>query len=445
MQVVIIGGGTAGSEVAWRLRQQDKDVGITILEKGSYTQYSPCALPYVISGDIASFQDIFLFDRNSYSSNNIELKTGCEVEGINRQKQEVEYQKGGKRETIAYDRLVITTGCKFSPPDIPGLDQCSCLSLAGADDAKAIRDKVNAGDKALVVGAGYIGIELASALHKLGLEVTVLEAEDRIVPANFDRQMSSKIQSVIKGKGVKTITEVEIKNITPKQAELAGEVVAYDHLFVCCGLIPDTGLASQAGLECAQGIVVDEQGRTSDKNIYACGDAVESINFIDDSKTLSQLATTAVRQARVVAGGILGVNKKREKVLNTNISEFDGLVFGSTGVTEAYCRENDIETVSALYRGGTRAEYYPENKDIWVRIVADLNGRIIGCQIAGHEEVAGRLNAAALAIKQGLSLDELIQSETCYNPAIAPIFDPLAMAAEICLKKLNFKNGRRKV
>jgi pyruvate/2-oxoglutarate dehydrogenase complex dihydrolipoamide dehydrogenase (E3) component len=108
-------------------------------------------------------------------------------------------------------------------------------------------------------------------------------------------------------------------------------------------------------------------------------------------------------------------------------------------MTEVYCGENNIETVRALYRGGTRAEYYPENKDMWVSIVADLNGRIIGCQIAGYEGVAGRVNMAALAIKQKLSLDDLISSETCYNPAIAPIFDPLTIAAEVCRKKLDLK------
>jgi NADH oxidase (H2O2-forming) len=439
MQVVIVGGGTAGSETAWRLRQQDKDARVIILEKGSYTQYSPCALPYVISGDIKAFEDIFLFDSNFYSANKIELKTGCKVESIDREKRQVACQIDGKSEIITYDRLVLAGGCKFSPPDIPGLDQCSYLSLARVDDAKVIRDRVGAGDKALLIGAGYIGIELAAALYKQGLEVTVLEAQDRILPANFDKQMSSKIQAAIEAKGVKIITGAEIKHLDPKQAELGGQAIAYDHLFVCCGLVPDTDLASQAGLECAQGIVVDEQGRTSDENVYACGDAVESINFTDGSKILSQLATTAVRQARVVAGNILGGSKKREKVLNTNISEFDDIVFGSTGMTEVYCGENNIETVRALYRGGTRAEYYPENKDMWVSIVADLNGRIIGCQIAGYEGVAGRVNMAALAIKQKLSLDDLISSETCYNPAIAPIFDPLTIAAEVCRKKLDLK------
>jgi NADH oxidase (H2O2-forming) len=435
MRIIIIGGGTAGSEVAWRLRQQNKEVEIIILEKGEYTQYSPCALPYVISGDIKDPDDIFLFNRNSYGDNDIKLKTGCRVKNIDTKEQQVKYQKNGETETISYDRLVLATGCKFKPPDIPGLDQCSYLTLATVNDAKTIKNKVNPKDKALIIGAGYIGMELAGALYERGLGVTVLESENRILPANFDDKFSSKIRELIENKGVKIVTEAEIKKLAPRQAELNKGTIEYDHLFICCGLMPDTSLASQAGLECNQGIIVDEQNRTSDKNIYACGDAVESINLVDNTKILSQLATTAVKQARVIAENILGENNKQEKILNTNISEFDGLVFGSTGVIENYCKQNNIETVSATYKGKTRAEYHPDSKDIWIKMIADLNGKIIGCQIAGYEEVAGRLNMASLAIKQGLSLKELISSETCYNPAIAPIFDPLIIAAEVCEKK----------
>lgn len=442
MKVVIIGGGTAGSEVAWRLRQQNKEVKITILEKSEYTQYSPCALPYVISGDIDNPEDIFLFDRNSYNDNDIELKTGCRVEDIDTKEQQIKYQKDDKAETVSYDRLVITTGCKFTAPEIPGLDQCSYLTLATVDDAKTIKNKANPKDKALVIGAGYIGMELAGALHKRGLEVTVLEAENRILPANFDGKFSSNIRGPIENKGVKIVTEAEIKKLTPQQAELSGETIEYDHLFICCRLVPDTSLASQAGLECNQGIIVDERNKTSDKNIYACGDAVESVNLIDGTKTLSQLATTAVRQARVVAENILGGDKKQTKVLNTNISEFDGLIFGSAGVTEDYCKQNNIEIVSTTYKGGTKAECYPDSKDIWVKMIADLNGRIIGCQIAGYEEVAGRLNMAALAIKQRSTLESFLSGETCYNPAIAPIFDPLLVATETCEKKRDLINRK---
>lgn len=436
MKVVIIGGGTAGSEVAWRLRQQNKKAEITILEKSNYTQYSPCALPYVVSGEIKK-DDIFLFNLDSYSDNNIDLNTGCEVKDIDREKQQVKYDQNGKTQTLSYDRLVITAGSKFSPPNLPGLDQCSYMTLTRPDEAEGIKNKVEPNDKTLVIGAGYIGTELAGALYKLGAEVTILEAENRILPATFDDKFSSHIQNFIREKGIRIITEADIKNLSPEQVELREENITYDHLFICCGLTPDTSLAFRAGLECDQGIVVDEYGRTSDKNIYACGDAVESVNLIDDTKALSQLATTAVRQARVIAENISDKNKKFDKVLNTNVSEFNGLIFGSTGVTENYCRQNNIETVSATYTGETRAEYHPESKEMRVKLIADQNGRVIGCQIAGYEGVAGRLNTAALAIKQELNLKELISSETCYNPAIAPIFDPLTVAAEICWKKLN--------
>ena len=439
MRIVIIGGGTAGSEAAWRLRQLDKTAEITVLEKGGHTQYSPCSLPYVLAGEIKNFNDIFLFKKQYYGYNKINLLNNAAAKKIDRAKKTVEYERRGRAETIGYDRLIIALGSRFAAPDIPGLDEGSYFTFKNIEDAKAVHGAVKQDERAVIIGAGYIGVELAHALRARGLAVVLLEALDRILPAMFDKEIAVKITAAMAEAGVKTEAGIKITKLAPGRVKTADREIGFDHLFVCCGLKPDTALASEAGLSCERGICVDEYGRTNDKNIYAVGDAAESVNLIDGQKTLSRLATTAVRQAKVAAQNILGAKIKNEPVLSTSISGFGELLFGSSGATEEYCRQRGIETVSALYNGKSRAEYHPAAREIAVKIVARQDGKMVGCQILGYEEVAGRLNMAALAIKQGLTIDEFIKSETAYNPAISPIFEPLTVAAEICRKKLNAK------
>ncbi len=440
MKILIIGGGTAGSEVAWRLRRLNKEVEIVILEKGKHTQYSPCALPYLISGKIKNIDDIILFDQNFYNYNKIDLQLGADVKDIDSGKQLVKYIKNSKAKTINYDYLVLANGLSFNPLLIPGLEDCHYFKLKSLEDAVAIKKAVKKNDKALIIGAGYIGVELAEALSCLGLKVTIAEGKNHLLPAVFDKKMAEKISEEIEKKRVKIIIEAKIEKILKKEAQINGKKIKYDHLFVCCGLSADKSMALKAGVKCDKGIITDDFGKTSDKKIFAAGDLAESINLIDGKKTLSQLATTAVRQANVLAQNILGGNKKNEMVLNTSISKFGDLIFGASGVSQKYCQDNGIAAESAFYEGKTKAEYYPDAKKILTKIIALPNGEIIGCQIAGYKDIAGRLNMAALAIKQKLTLEELIASETCYNPAIAPIFDPLLLAAEICLKKIKAKH-----
>jgi NADPH-dependent 2,4-dienoyl-CoA reductase/sulfur reductase-like enzyme len=216
---------------------------------------------------------------------------------------------------------------------------------------------------------------------------------------------------------------------------------------VACGLSADLSLAKQIGLKVNKGIIVNEYLETSKKNIYAVGDLVESINFVDNKKVLSQLATTAVSQAKVLAQNIIAnkekeeaLNSKRNKVLNASVSKFGNLIFASCGVKSDYCLQNNIKTISTFYKAEDKAHYYPKAKAMYVYLISDTKGKIIGCQIAGYHEVLGRLNMVSLAIIQGLTLEEFINLETCYNPALSPIFDPLIVTAEICLKKLKAKN-----
>jgi NADH oxidase (H2O2-forming) len=230
-----------------------------------------------------------------------------------------------------------------------------------------------------------------------------------------------------------------VKEVTDKIVKVEGENISYNYLFLACGLSPDFKFLDNLSLDYNRGVLVDDKFKTSDNSIFAIGDLVESINLVDQQKTLSRLATTAVSQAKSLAKYLLNKKEERIGVLSASISEFNGLIFASTGLNEKYCLENNIQIISAFYRAKDKAEYYPEARDMYVYILASLEGKILGCQIVGYSEVAGRLNMISLAIQNNLSLYQFVNSETCYNPALSPIFDPLVVAAKICIKKIEAK------
>jgi NADH oxidase (H2O2-forming) len=456
MRVVIIGGGTAGSEVAWRLRRQHKDIEIIILEKGKYRQYSPCALPYFLSGEIKKVDDIILFSEDYYNYNNIDLRLKSELKEVNHKTKEIKYldKDNNQEKNLSYDYLVLATGLKFKIPPIPGLKDQDFYTLKSLDDAKKIKKAVKKGDKAVIIGAGYVGIELADALNSLGLKVKLIEGKENILSATLDKKIANIVKEKMEAEKIEIITNSKIEKITKKQVILKEKLsedkkINYDHLFLACGLSSDLSLAKQIGLKVDKGIIVNDSLETLKKDIYAVGDLVESVNLIDNKKVLSQLATTAVSQAKVLAENMLTnsdkekrLANKRNKVLSASVSKFSDLIFASCGVTNDYCQKNNIKTVSAFYKAKDKAEYYPEAKEMFIHLSSDLQGRIIACQIAAYNEVVGRLNMVSLAIQQGLTLKEFINSETCYNPALSPIFDPLIITAEICLKKLKAKNAK---
>ncbi|MFP4514681.1 MAG: FAD-dependent oxidoreductase [Parcubacteria group bacterium] len=456
MRVVIIGGGTAGSELAWRLRREDKDIEIIILEKGKYRQYSPCALPYFLSGKIKQADDIVLFSSDYYNYNNIDLRLKTELKKVNTKTKELQYldKENNKEEKLSYDYLVLATGLKLKTPSILGLKDQDFYTLKSLDDAKKIKKLVKKGDKALIIGAGYVGVELADALSAMGLNIHLVESQQNVLPSTLDKKMASVVEEELESSKIKLLLNSKIEKVTNKQvflkdASLESKKINYDHLFLACGLSADLSLAKKIGLKVDKGVIVNDALETSKKNIYAIGDLVESVNLVDNKKTLSQLATTAVAQARVLSQNILA-NKdkkkssksKRNKVLSSSVSKFKDLIFASCGVTKTYCQKNNIETVEAFYKGKDKAHYYPDANDIFVYLISNLKGRVIGCQIAGYNEVVGRLNMISLAIEQGLKLKDLIDVETCYNPALSPIFDPITVAAEVCLKKLKAKNAK---
>ncbi|MGM5488429.1 MAG: NAD(P)/FAD-dependent oxidoreductase [Nanobdellota archaeon] len=427
MKVVIIGGGSAGTTCAFEVRKRDKDAEITILEKGDHPEYSPCALPYVISGEI-DIQDIFLFKQADYSANDIHLSLNSSVDRIDREKKTIVYTRQGETKELSYDKLVLAMGSHAFVPRIEGMESTRYKVLKTLEDAREISDTPT-GDS-VVIGAGMIGVELAHSLAQRGDDVTLLEADEHILPGILDKGMAKRLHDSLQF----TIYEgVTIDRIAGNKV-FAGERFPFDNLFLCTGIRPNMQLAQECGLETEKGIVVNEYLQTSDEEIYACGDCTQVVESNTGNKIVSGLGTTAVRQAQVIATNILGVKETFPPVVNNSVTKLGDYV-GSVGLTSRRARDYGIQSVSAEYCGPVRAEYYPSDERIAIRIVSDTSGKVIGGQFVGAE-VVGRLNLIALAIQKGMHVQELAALETCYNPASAPIFDPVSITAQICLRKL---------
>ncbi len=442
MKIVIIGGGSAGTTCAFEIRKRNKDVEITILEKTAHTEYSPCALPYVLSGEIENRDDIFLFDEKEYTANDIILSLNSEVIQIDKEQKHITYRKGEETKELEYDKLILATGSTAFVPFIPRADDVTYATLQTIDDAQEIAQTIREGTTSIVIGAGLIGVELALSLSQQKENVTLIEAQETIFPSIVDADIAKKIKANLEEKNITIYQDTTVQRISSDQVFLENEAISYDALFFCTGVRPNTSLAQNAGLRIDTAICVDEYMQTSDQDILACGDCVESVEFNTSEKILSQLGTTAVRQAQTIAENIFSDTKVAfPAVVNNTVTKLGDMFVASVGLTKRRAQKVGIETVTARYTGGVRSEYYPSESMITIKLVSSTQGIILGAQIIGHEEVVGRIDTVSLAIQKRCHVRELASLETCYNPASAPIFDPLTVVSSLSLKKLHILNG----
>ncbi|MFW6286069.1 MAG: FAD-dependent oxidoreductase [Nanoarchaeota archaeon] len=441
-KVVIIGGGTAGTTCAFELRKLNKDIEIIILEESQYTQYSPCALPYVLSGEIKTFDNIFIFKKEDYTSNNIILNLNSKVIEIDKINKHIIYNKDNKKQKISYDKLIISTGSYTVIPKIKGIENSNYFLLKDIKDAKEIANNIKPKSKSVIIGAGLIGIELAISLSKKGEKVDLVESQENILSSIFDNDMSNKLQENIQNNNLKIHTNAIIKEIKKDKILLSDMEIKFDKLFLCTGVKSENKLAKKTKLDTNNGIIVNEYMQTSNKDIFACGDCVESIEFNTKDKIISALGTTAVRQAKIIAQNIIKKKNKFPAVMNNIVTKIDNIFIAIVGITTKKANERNIQHVCATYTGNVRAHYYSLKEKISIKLICNNKGIIIGGQIIGHNEVVGRINLIALAIQKKCHIKELIELETCYNPASSPIFDPISITAQICYKKLSFLNKK---
>jgi len=451
MKIVIIGSGAGGLTAASNLRKYSENSEITVITLENQVAYSQCAIPYVIGGEIGSFEEIVMHTPEYYGDRGINIITDSEVVQILSKENLVRYQpkKGhitGKNDQyiLSYDYLIIATGGSPFIPPVNGTDLNGVFKVRTIEDGIKIKEWGENCKKAVVVGAGAIGLELGYGIKQLGMDVSVTEMLPQILPRSLDPDMAFKVQSYLGSIGVKIVLDKALDKILgDKKSEsvvVGGESIEAEMVILSTGIRPSVKLAKEAGCVTGDmGVGVNERMQTSIPNIYAVGDCVEVYDGITGHKTVSPFGTTAVRQGKVAAKNIVGRDAMFRPVLNSVVSKIGELEIGAVGLTETSANLNGIDIVIGRSKALTKARYYPGCKPIDIKIICSTDGKILGCQIIAKETVAERVDTMALAIAKEVRCEEIIEMEFSYAPPVSMVVDPIVLAAEDALEKLKNK------
>ncbi len=436
MKLVILGGVAAGATAAARARRLDEDATITIIEKGPYVSFANCGLPYRLSGDIAKRSSLILQTAEGFFARyRVEVALDTEAVGIDRAAKKVLVRKAGTTSEIAYDKLILAQGGTPFVPPVEGNASPNVFRLWTIPDM----DKVDAylketsAESAVVVGGGFIGLETAEAFIKRGLSTSIVELTPRLMPP-ADPEFGRKIQGAFEEAGAQVHTGRSVKKISfeTKTVELDdGTVLKADLVLMSAGVRPNTELARQAGLEIGSsgGLLVDDYLRTSDPDIYAAGDMIEVVRRVDGAKTRIPLAGPANRQGRIVAANALGGMVKYSGALGTSVFKAVDYTFAQTGLSEKAARAAGLNVKAVHVHRANHATYYPGHSELSLKLVYDLDGRLLGAQAFGTEGVDKRIDVLATALAGRMSISDLAELDLSYAPPYSSANDPVQMAA----------------
>jgi NADPH-dependent 2,4-dienoyl-CoA reductase/sulfur reductase-like enzyme/rhodanese-related sulfurtransferase len=456
-KIVVVGGVAAGPKAAARARRLDPRAEITILERGEYTSYSACGLPYLISGETPDLKALLatpvgvVRDANFFKAvKDIRLLTGKEVTAIDRGQKQVQVTDlaSGSRETYPYDKLVVATGATPVRPKIPGIDLKNIFLVRQPQDGLAIMAALEQHKprRAVIIGAGGIGMELVGALVQRGLEVTLVEALEQVMPGVLDVEMAAILRRYVESGGVKVRTGERAASFASRddgQVALVhtdrGEYPA-DLVIVAIGVRPNVELARAAGLTIGAtgAIAVDEKLRTSDPDIYAGGDCIENFHRLLKKPVIFSSGQLANIHGRIIGTNLAGGQATFKGIVGTGIAKVFDYTVGATGLTEAAARrEGFTDLVTALVPALDHAHYYPGAKFVGLKLVVEKpTGRLLGVQVVGPGEGAKRLDVAATAIALGADVISLTQLNLGYSPPYNVAIDALVNAAQVVENKL---------
>ena len=444
-RIVIIGAHAAGVDAASAARKTDRQAEITMITEEKHAGYSRCGLPFVIGGQIPSFNDLIVFSPAYFQMMKISLKTETKATAVNTQNKTVDTtDKDGKTETLQYDSLIIATGATSFTPPIKGREKQGLNSLRTLDDGEKIDQAIKKGAKtAVVMGAGLIGLETAVALHERGLKVTVVEMLPQVLPLPLDAEMAKMLQDLLEQKGITVLTGKTVEEFlgTDRVTGImaGGEQINADLFMSAFGVRSNTQLAVNAGIALGETKAIRTNARmeTNVKDVYAIGDCAETFGIATQRPVLPQLGTVAVRTGKVAGINAAGGYSLFTGALGSAVSRLFDTDCGWTGLTETAAKKASIEVITGTIASKTKADYYPGALPIKVKLVVEKESqRIIGAQIVGGEEVTQRINAISLAIQRGMTAKDLSKADTAYAPPLCETWEPMVLAAEMVLMKL---------
>lgn len=437
-KIIIVGGVAGGASTAARLRRLDEKAQIIMIEKGEYISFANCGLPYYIGGIINDREKLIVQTVEEMSQKfKLDIRNLSEAVNIDKENRKIKIKNHITNEEYeeTYDFLVLSPGAAPLKPSILGIDECENLfTIRNIPDTDKIKNYVD--DKspknAIIIGGGFIGLEMSENLHRIGIDVTIIEAGNQVMPP-LDIEMASIVHEHLIDNGVRLILNDGVESFKDKGKKVilkSGKEISTDLIILSIGVRPETAIAKEAGLDLNErnAIVVDKYMKTSDSHIYALGDAVEVMDFISEKPTMIPLAWPANRQGRIVADNICGKNTEYRGTLGSSVAKIFDYTVAATGNNEKNLKKLDIKYEVIHIHPGSNAGYYPGSFPIALKMLFDpKTGRIFGAQGVGIEGVEKRIDVLAAAIKGNLTVFDLQDIEPCYAPPYNSAKDPINM------------------
>lgn len=448
MKVLVIGGVAAGTKTAAKLKRENRDLDVTLITKGENISYAGCGLPYYIGGVIENKSDLIVNTPKSFSDlTQVEVKTGIEALSIDRNEKIVNAMNLNNNEEVKfnYDKLVIATGADPVKPPIEGIDLEGVYYMRTPNDAIAVREVVENDNvkRAVVVGGGFIGLEVAENLHEMRVKTTLVEAMDHIMPG-FDDEVCSYVEDELMENGIMVLTGERLISIEGdnkvKKVRTDKRAMKADIIVMAVGIRANTKIASDCGLELETNktIKVNEYMQTNDEDIYAVGDCVTVKNILSGKPVWSPMGSSANKEGRCLAKTISGEKTPFNGVLGTGIVKLLNLNAARTGLTEKDAKNLGYEVESVIVPIDDKAHYYPDSKMIIIKLIADKNSkRVLGAQIFGEGNVDKQIDIVATAITFNATISDLQNLDLAYAPPFSTAIHPLGHVANVLLNKID--------
>ncbi len=452
MKYIIIGGVAGGATAAAKIRREDEHAEIIMFERGEYISYANCGLPYYIGGKIEKREDLIVQGTTTFSNRyDIDVRTFNEITSIDTSTKKVTVRnvQNGKIYFESYDKLLLSPGAMPFKPSLPGIDDPRILTvrtIPDTDKIKSLTEKTKKG-KAVIVGGGFIGLEMAENLKALGFMVTIVEMIPQVM-TQLDPVMASIVHNELRENGVELILGEAVMAFRPTSEKLyvqlkSGREISADLVILSIGVKAETSLAREAGLKIGVtgGIEVNDFLQTSNNDIYATGDAVEIINPITGDPSLTPLAGPANKQARIAATNMVHGNICRYKgSIGTGIAKIFRITAAVTGVNEKTLNKKGIKFISTITHSGSHAGYYPGSESLSIKILySPKNGKLFGGQVVGYGGVDKRIDIIATIIGQNGTVYDLMEIEHAYAPPFSSAKDPVNMAGFVADNVINGK------
>lgn len=449
-KVVIVGGVAGGASAAARLRRLDENAEIVMFEKGEFISFANCGLPYYVSGEIKEQSALTLQTPKSFNARfNVDVRILSEVIAINPDEKKVTVKKvvDGTTYEESYDELVLSMGADPIRPNIKGIESNKVFTIRNIPDTLRLKEYVDykKPQRAVVVGGGFIGLEIAENIKAVGVDVTIVEMSNQVI-APIDYDMAAEVHCHLRSKGVKLMLNSALEEIEEKdnalEVTISGKKVETDMVVMAIGVKPESKMAVEAGIEVNSrgAIKVDSHMRTNIKNIYAIGDVIEITNFITKEKSYVPLAGPANKQGRIVADNICGLGTVYTGTQGSSVMKVFDITVSSTGLNEKEAKRQGLDYGKVYTYSANHATYYPGASMMDIKTIYEKKtGKILGAQIVGRDGVDKRCDVYAVAIRANMTAYDLTNLELCYAPPYGSAKDPVNMAGYVIENTLTGK------